>query len=530
MSASKTSRQPSLPNSARNVEVKLNEIPELIHRIVREGRGKKTALWPDEYAKDTAEAAKKFVFDHVWTFEETSGHTLKIPDHEFLAGVIDEWHRTKLTGEPLIIEKSRRLVVSWLLCALDVWDAGCRKGTFVQGGINYDKASDFVWRCYFIYEELRQRNPDWKLPPPQTWGNASKRRLDMLAFANGSIIEPLNSNGESFRGSGYARVKLEELSAYMYIGTVFSQAKAVTQGPPGSIGGHIVAVCNASTKEEWQEMKPALHPTEKYQVVKADKGTFVRIHYSADPSKNAEWVAAEKNGWFWGLWDLEMEMRDKSLANALWKPEWFERPGFRLPASLIKVDGKIVFNRPPNIQRVIVALDPSVTDPELRKNPYKQPDETGLVVCGIDDISNGYVFADYTGVMAPEEWAQLAIKLHTLFGCDCIVAEKNQGGDLIELVIKTFGNAKVKLVHAADGKRTRAEPVAMLYQQDRVKHCGQLPYLEAQMLTWDPKNPGQKSPGAIDAATWGFHELGLCSDMGMRVHRTINTGKVDDED
>lgn len=478
-------------------------------------------LWPAHFP-DTPEGAKAFIFGHVWTYEETSGRTMQIPDHEYLAGVIDEWYATKISGDPLIIEKSRRLVASWLLCALDVWDAGHRKGTFVQGGIDYDKASDFVWRCFFIYEELRVRNKDWHLPKPSTWGNDAKRRLDMLAFPNGSIIEPLNSNGESFRGSGYTRVKLEELSAYMYIATVFSQAKAVTQGPPGVVGGHIVIVCNASVKEEWQAMKPAYNPLKPYQVLKAEKGVYVRIHYSADPSKDAAWVAKEKPGWFWGLWDLEMEMIDKALAGALWKPEWFDREDFRRPAALVKVNGELIFRKPAGIERIVVALDPTVTDPELKKNPYKDPDECGIVVVGVDDCARAHVFVDFTDIMAPEQWAILVIKLHVLFAADCIVAEKNQGGELIRLVIKTYGNAKVKLVHAADGKRTRAEPGAVLYQQGRAYHYGDLSALEAQQVTWNSKDPSQRSPGRIDALIWGLFELNLCSGSGMKVssHKT----------
>jgi hypothetical protein len=342
-----------------------------------------------------------------------------------------------------------------------------------------------------------------------------------LAFANGSIIEPLNSNGESFRGSGYTRVKLEELSAYMYIGTVFSQAKAVTAGPPGSVGGHIVVVCNASTKDEWQGMKPVHHPTLPYQAIDAEKGRYLRIHYSADPSKDAAWVAEEKLGWFWGLWDLEMEMKDKAIAGALWKEEWFTREGFRKPLAIFKAEGQKQFRKPVNVVKVVVALDPTVTDPDLKKNPYKDPDECGIIVAGVDDQGQGYVFGDFTGIMPPEEWAAISINLHTLCKANSIVAEKNQGGELIRLVIKTFGTANVTLVHASDGKRTRAEPVAMLYQQGRVFHCGDFPALEAQQLTWDPKNNSQRSPGHIDALVWAFHELGLCNAVGMRVTNNL---------
>lgn len=223
-------------------------------------RRRKTILLPATIRARSADAAKEFVFDHAWGWDDSAAVVRKIPAHPYLEDIIDEWWATMETGQPLVIEKSRRLVVSWLLCALDVWDGITRQCNMVQGGIDYDKASEFVWRCYFVYQSAKngvdgQPGTLPMLPPLVKWGNPLAQRLDKLAFLNGTLIEPLNSDGESFRGSGYTRVKLEELSAYRYPSQVWSQAMAVTMGVPGQKRGHIVAPCNARAHPEWQEIK-----------------------------------------------------------------------------------------------------------------------------------------------------------------------------------------------------------------------------------------------------------------------------------
>lgn len=197
---------------------------------------------------------------------------------------------------------------------------------------------------------------------------------------------------------------------------------------------------------------------------------------------------------------------------------------------LYEVFDPITISVPADIIKVVIGLDPSVSDPELKKNPHKEPDACGIVVAGVDGNGWGHVFADYTAVLAPADWARLALKLYTLFKANAIVAEANQGGELIREVLKGYGTSNIQLVHASMGKRPRAEPVAMLYEQGRVHHYGEFRDLEDQMCSWAANDPSQRSPNNIDSLVWAFHGLGLCDATGMRVHRTINTGKVDDED
>jgi phage terminase large subunit-like protein len=230
-----------------------------------------------------------------------------------------------------------------------------------------------------------------------------------------------------------------------------------------------------------------------------------------------------------GRAELEGEEIDE-VEGALWERVWLEREGFRLPPAIFKKDGKVVFEPPKQVVRTVVALDPTVSDPELKKNPHKELDACGITVVGIDEIGQGYVLGDYTAVLPPAEWAQIALRLYSLTRAYAIVAEANQGGELIREVIKGYGTANVQLVHASLAKRPRAEPVAMLYEQGRVKHCGEFRDLEDQMCSWNAADPSQRSPNNIDSLVWGFHGLGLCDATGGRVIKTINTKEADDED
>lgn len=155
----------------------------------------------------------------------------------------------------------------------------------------------------------------------------------------------------------------------------------------------------------------------------------------------------------------------------------------------------------PQMNRITVNIDPAIS-------ATASSDETGITVTGKDQNGNGYVLADESGKYSPEQWASVATSLVDKWGADCIVAEKNQGGDMVEAVIRTTGSkARVKLVTATKGKFVRAEPIYGLYEQGKVFHVGYLPKLEAQMcvFTSDLKN----SPDRVDSLVWGLTDLML---------------------
>ncbi len=160
----------------------------------------------------------------------------------------------------------------------------------------------------------------------------------------------------------------------------------------------------------------------------------------------------------------------------------------------------------PELARVVVAIDPAVSSNE-------DADETGILACGSDGRArpHGYVLADYSGRYSPDGWARRAIALYGELAADCIVAEANQGGEMVRFTLHTIDESvPVKLVHASRGKRVRAEPIAALYEQGRVHHVGALEPLEDQMVNWVPDMPGE-SPDRVDALVWGLSELMLGS-------------------
>ena len=153
----------------------------------------------------------------------------------------------------------------------------------------------------------------------------------------------------------------------------------------------------------------------------------------------------------------------------------------------------------PELVRKIVAIDPAVT-------ANIGSDETGIVVLGKDERGRIYVLEDLSGKYSPNEWSSLASSAVIRHGADCIVAEKNQGGEMVEAVIRQNDNrTRVKLVTATKGKYVRAEPTYSLYEQSKVFHVGNFPILESQMITFDPDKG--KSPDRVDALVWGITEL-----------------------
>ena len=156
----------------------------------------------------------------------------------------------------------------------------------------------------------------------------------------------------------------------------------------------------------------------------------------------------------------------------------------------------------PAMNRVIVAIDPSTTS---------EGDEAGIIGVGsVRRSKESYVLADRTTQGSPLVWAQAAVDLYHELQADCIIAESNQGGEMVGLVIgQVDPTIKVKLVHASRGKQTRAEPVAAQYEQGRGHHVGHFPALENEMVMW---TPGDASPNRMDALVWGMTELLELSD------------------
>jgi len=159
----------------------------------------------------------------------------------------------------------------------------------------------------------------------------------------------------------------------------------------------------------------------------------------------------------------------------------------------------------PPLRRVVVAVDPPASS-------HKRADRCGIVAAGIDADNVVYVLADESlGAARPAAWARAAVALYHRLGADALVAEANQGGDMVIAVIaEADPGAPVRKVHATRGKYLRAAPVAQLYEQGRVKHVGAFPMLEDEMCDFGPDGLGNgRSPDRLDALVWAFADLAL---------------------
>ena len=153
----------------------------------------------------------------------------------------------------------------------------------------------------------------------------------------------------------------------------------------------------------------------------------------------------------------------------------------------------------PSLSRIVVAIDPAVTNNEFS-------DETGLVVSGSDENGEYYVLEDASLKASPDGWARAAIDLLYKYQADRIIAEVNNGGDLVEKVLRTIDRSvPYSAVRASRGKIVRAEPIAALYEQGKVHHVGEFKELENQLISYTPTS--RKSPDRLDALVWAITEL-----------------------
>lgn len=167
----------------------------------------------------------------------------------------------------------------------------------------------------------------------------------------------------------------------------------------------------------------------------------------------------------------------------------------------------------PDLVRVVVAVDPPATG-SARANAC------GIVCAGIGGDGRGYVLHDGSlDGAAPGRWAKRAIELLHSFEADRLVAEVNQGGDMVEAVLREVDPAiPFRAVRASRGKQVRAEPVAALYEQGRISHVGTFPELEDELVSFAQLVASAgRSPDRADALVWAFTDLMLGRQRAPRI-------------
>lgn len=164
----------------------------------------------------------------------------------------------------------------------------------------------------------------------------------------------------------------------------------------------------------------------------------------------------------------------------------------------------------PIMKRIVVAVDPAVTSKE-------SSDETGIVVAGLGVDDKFYVLEDASGRMTVDNWARTVVDCYDRHDADRVVAEVNQGGDLVEKMLRQVGaNISYRAIRASKGKYARAEPVAARYEQSKVCHVGGFPALEDQLCTYSPSFL-KASPDRLDALVYAITDLDsrVCMDISI---------------
>lgn len=241
-----------------------------------------------------------------------------------------------------------------------------------------------------------------------------------------------------------------------------------------------------------------MHAAKMFKAAEADTtGRWATFHWSSHDNPHISKAA---------LADIIADMTSLGYRQEIMAEDVDEAPGALWKRSWL--DENRIMTAPDDMSRIVVAIDPAVTSAE-------SSNETGIVVCGRRG-DEGYLLADASGHYTPGGWARKALALYIQWKADRIVAESNNGGEMVEYTLGTVDpSAPVKLLHASRGKAARAEPVAALYEQNKIKHVGHYPDLEDQLCTWSPLD-GNRSPDRLDAATWGFTEL-MLGGSGMKI-------------
>ena len=314
---------------------------------------------------------------------------------------------------------------------------------------------------------------------------ASKRRLE---WPNGSRSLIFTADEpERLRGKQHAKIWADEMAAWRY-------PEAWEQAMMGlRLGSNPQSVITTTPR-----------PTKLILELIKDPRNVVTYGTTYENKSNLaggffDYVISKYEGTRLGQQELEAKILS-DVPGALW-----------LRSKIIK-DGKTYYgiddNRVvsfPSLARVVVAVDPSATS---------GGDEAGIITVGRSG-NDYYTLADDSIQGSPETWAQAAITAFHRHKADCIVAEKNNGGEMVESVIRQaivnakakgdkIGEVPVRLVWASRGKETRAEPISAMSEQGRDHHVGLFPKLEDELCMW---LPGEKSPNRLDAKVWAMTYL-----------------------
>jgi predicted phage terminase large subunit-like protein len=302
-----------------------------------------------------------------------------------------------------------------------------------------------------------------------TWNKAS----GVIELKNGSIIQTFSADSpDSLRGPQFHYAWTDELAAWQYEDT-WNQLQFGLR-----LGEHPQTVITTTPR-----------PTKLIKALIKRDTTEVTRGSTFDNAANLSQTAllelqAKYGGTRLGQQELYGAILDDN-PGALWRRTSIESARTE---------------EHPSLTRIVVGVDPAVTSGD-------DSDSTGIVVAGMSADGHYYVLDDVTLKASPQEWATKAVEVYEKYKADRIVAETNNGGDLvIHLLQQVNPSVSTKKVTATRGKQMRAEPIAALYEQGRVHHVGYFTELEDEMCEFEP-GITRNSPDRMDALVWALTEL-----------------------
>ena len=341
-------------------------------------------------------------------------------------------------------------------------------------------------------------DPDFKI-------NLSDMSVDL---PNGSKIfyDGLDENRiQKVLGDEFQTIWLNECNEFSYkqvsilVGRLRGEAIDMAGRP---IKNKMFFDCNPRSKKDWdyRAFVMGVNPDDNTLLENPDEWVMAKLNPLANiknvgedyvKNMNATMSESDKKRYIKGEWANDNP-------DALFKTAMFDdnRRPVKKDAT---VDGRLEAAGVV-MRRIVVAVDPAVTN-------NKNSDETGIIVAGLGADGRAYILEDASGKWSPDQWANKAYELYKKWDADRVVAERNQGGDMVASILrKAFTHLPIKLVHASKGKVLRAEPVSAVYEQNNVSHVGSYPELEEQMCEFGM--PGlTKSPDRLDALVWALTEL-----------------------
>jgi phage terminase large subunit-like protein len=305
----------------------------------------------------------------------------------------------------------------------------------------------------------------------------SKRRL---TWPNGAIASVYNgTEPDQLRGPQHDAAWCDELAKWRYAQEAWDQLQF------GMRTGDNPQVCITTTPRPIILLK---------EIIK-DRGTVITRGSTFDNAANLSpkflgVIKRKYEGSRLGRQELDAELLE-DMEGALWKRSIIDA----LRVNLADI---------PPLVRVVVAIDPNASSND-------DSNECGIICAGLGQNGHAYVLDDVSAVMAPSEWASEAVSLYHARQADKIVAEINNGGEMVENTIRMINpNVSYRSVWASRGKVTRAEPISALYEQGRVHHVGAFARLEDQMCAFTVdfnRNEMGYSPDRLDALVWALTEL-----------------------